>query len=144
MPRVLSASLLPVLLSVAVGCGGGEPLVVIAGPDDVTRIELRTASGETLWLLESDRPRELAWLVLGEVPDGFRQVHPAAGERPRDLEPWEPLELRVVSEKFEFRHYGEAIGTSVFEIENWQLQRRVESEDRPPDGEEASADEDRR
>lgn len=141
--RVALYCLLPVL-ALAVGCGGQEPLLVIAGPDDVTSLELRAESGETLWRVESDEPREIPWVVLGEVPPGFRQVFPVAGERPRDLEPWEPLEIRVVSGTHDFFHYGIARGHDVFEMSNWRMERRVQSEADDTDREEATADEDRR
>ena len=151
MPRrSFGGALLTIALAWVGACGGSEPLLVIAGPDDLLSLELRTAAGEILWRLESDAPRQIPWVVLGEVPAGFRQAVPPAGERPRELEPWEPLVIDIVSATREFHQTGMARGTRVFEMSDWSMEPRVQSEDTllsddgTPQGEEAIADESRR
>ncbi len=104
-----------------------NPLLVIAGPKDVTRIEVFDEEGETLWLLVAEEPRSLDSIHYFVVPSGFSQAAPVDGVLPRPLVPGEVLLVETRTLKRTFRHLGVASSQTRMEIVNYTMEMSEES-----------------
>lgn len=98
-------------------CGGqSDPLLSIAGPKDIVRFELEDAEGQTLWAIDSRQAQQLRFIYYGELPEGFDQLVPADGSRPRSLVDGEPLMAETRTLTRVFVHYGHAFGPASFRV----------------------------
>ena len=87
---------------------------MIAGPEDLTRFELRDSDDVVLWALEAVEPQSPNVLFYGLIPTGFKQQIPESGELPRPLVDGEVLSTTIVTRTLTFEHIGHASGTNSF------------------------------
>lgn len=112
--RLLSLGVLAVLIG---ACGERpDPLLFVSGPKDIVRFELEDAQGQTLWVIDSQQAQTLKMLYYGELPEGFGQLVPADGSRPRSLIDGEPLTAETRSLTRVFVHHGHALGPASFRV----------------------------
>lgn len=120
-----------VLLGV-LSCAPGadrEPFLLLAGPEDVIRVDVEDEAGEVLWILEATSPQPVEAFFYGEVPDGFRQLEPAEGSLPRSLQPGESVIARTTTRTRLFTHSGVAKSATAMEIFNYSMGLRAVSDE---------------
>lgn len=119
-------ALVPIALVLAIGCQAGpEPFLVLSGPKDLIRVEVRDMRDETLWAIEAIEPATLSAIYWGEVPGGFTQSVPASGLAPRELADGEVLVVRLSTLRREFTHYGFARGAAGFQSNHGRMENRA-------------------
>ncbi len=109
------------LAVVGTGCGEVEPLeddpfLVIAGPNEVLRFEVRDSRDSLLWAIEAPAAIHVSRLDYGAVPAGFWQTVPADGTPPPALPAGERLKTVTVTPSRVFTHRGFAVGSAAWEI----------------------------
>jgi hypothetical protein len=100
-----------------------DPLLAMAGPRDLVRFELRDGDNQSIWIIQSSEARTLRALYYGEVPAGFRQLHPPAGQHPRPLVAGEPLRTETRTRRRLFIHAGYAVGRASFRARQSWMER---------------------
>ncbi len=108
--------------AVLIGCQPSpEPFLVLSGPKNLTRVEVRDTRDEVVWSIRATEPRTLASVYYGVVPEGFVQTAPEAGSQPRSLIDGEVLVTSTVTLRREFTHYGFARGTQGFQANHSEM-----------------------
>jgi hypothetical protein len=107
--------LLLISSAVLVGChSSSEPFLVLSGPKDLTRIEVRDTRDEVVWSIRAEQPTTLSAIYYGVLPEGFVQVVPDVEVLPRALVDGEVIVATTVTLRREFKHYGVARGARGF------------------------------
>ena len=110
------------LLTLLSACApAAEPFLMLSGPRDLIRIEVRDTRAEVVWSIEADEPKTLPAILYGEVPEGFVQLAPEPGTPPRPLVDREPLVVRTTTLRREFTHYGFARGPRGFQVNHSEM-----------------------
>ena len=99
-----------------------DPFLVLAGPKDVMRVEVKDEAGSTLWILDAGSSQDLEAIVYGVVPAGFTQLEPADGRPPRPLEPGELVFTTTKTARRLFTHFGVARSATTMEILNYSME----------------------
>ncbi len=122
--RLVSPHLLLLLIGSAIfgGCRAPvEPFLVLSGPKDLTRFEVRDGEDEVIWAMSAEESQNLSAIYYGVVPEGFVQIVPEGGTEPRELEDGEVLVTTTVTERREFEHIGFASGTHAFRASHSEM-----------------------
>lgn len=109
------------------GCeAASQPFLVLSGPKDLVRLEVRDTRAELIWSIEATTPRTLESIYYGVVPQEFVQVVPEPSSLPRDLVDREVLVVTTTTLRREFTHYGFARGSGGFQVNHSEMKNRVE------------------
>ncbi len=94
---------------------GGHNLLTASESDmRVERFEVQDHSGSPVWVIAALPGQSVSAIHYGVVPQGFRQLVPASGGRPRPLVPNERLTTVTLSQDWHFVHHGVALGPDRF------------------------------
>lgn len=110
------ALLLGLILVVAACERRAEPFMAIAGPKDVRCFAVRSRDGETLWAFEAEQGRVVTRIDYGVLPEGFAQVVPADGSKPRLLLIPEEIETETLTASRSITHRGIALSSNRIQI----------------------------